>query len=170
MDNPELTNASTPTDNEIETHIGALLIQKGWKISVAESCTGGRIASRLTRVAGSSRYFESACITYSNNSKERLLSVSHALLEKKGAVSAEIARAMAEGIRKKEAVDLALSVTGIAGPGGGSQEKPVGLVYIALSDLKQTTVTEHHFQGNREQIQAKATQTALEIIKQALST
>ncbi len=157
-------------DASLEAVVGALLLQKGCRLSVAESCTGGRIASRITRIPGSSRYFESGCITYSNASKTRLLAVPTRLLEQKGAVSAEVAQAMAEGLLKREHVDLALSVTGIAGPGGGRADKPVGRVYIALSDLKHTRVTTHHFKGDREKIQSQAAQTALEILKNFLST
>lgn len=149
--------------------IGVLLIQKGWRLAVAESCTGGLIASRITRIPGSSRYFESACVTYSNASKGRLLSVPHDLIAQKGAVSAEVACAMAEGIRKNEGVDLGVAVTGIAGPEGGSAEKPVGLVYIALSDSNRTRAAAHYFRGNRETIQSDAADAALETIKSCLS-
>lgn len=154
----------------LEAQIGAQLIQKQLSVAFAESCTGGRISSRITAVPGSSRYFESACITYSNRSKVRLLSIPEALLNEKGAVSPEAAAAMAEGIRKNEGADLGLAVTGIAGPGGGSDEKPVGLVYIALSDMHQCHVTRCCFQGDRETIQAEATQKALEILLHYLST
>ncbi len=164
MGNPEHTE-----ENSLEEVIGKSLKARGLLLSIAESCTGGRIASRVTRIPGSSHYFESACVTYSNRSKEHLLSVPKSLLEEKGAVSPEVATAMAEGIRKNAGVDLGLAVTGIAGPEGGNVEKPVGLVYISLSDAKQTRVMSCHFQGNRETIQAKATEKALEILKQYLS-
>ncbi len=148
----------------LETEIGILLSARGKKIALAESCTGGRIASRLTALAGSSIYFESGCVTYSNASKTRLLGVSAQLIKKKGAVSREVALAMAEGIRVREGVDFGLAITGIAGPGGGSSEKPVGLVYIALADENQTEVAEHHCCGNRETIQDAATTMALEML------
>jgi nicotinamide-nucleotide amidase len=158
-----------PVEEEsLEEVVGRLLLQQGKSISVAESCTGGRIAVRLTRIPGSSRYFESACITYSNRSKERLLSVPASLLKEKGAVSPEVAVAMAEGIRRKEGVALGLAVTGIAGPGGGSDGKPVGLVYIALSDPDRSEASRFRFEGERESIQAQAAQTALEMLRDYL--
>ena len=150
--------------------VGALLLEKRKTIALAESCTGGRIASRITRIPGSSVYFDSACVTYSNRSKERLLSVSRSLLETKGAVSPEVAKAMAEGIRLKTSADLGLAVTGIAGPGGGSLEKPVGRVYIALSDAHQTEATGHDFSGDRERVQAAATQMALDTVRRYLQS
>lgn len=155
-------------DESLEEAIGRLLLKEGKTVSVAESCTGGRIAARLTRVPGSSRYFESACITYSNRSKERLLSVPPRLLNEKGAVSAEVAVAMAEGIRRKEGVALGLAVTGIAGPGGGSIEKPVGLVYIALSDSDRSEASRFLFEGEREAIQTQAAEMALETLRRYL--
>ncbi len=153
----------------METLVGKHLAKRGQTIAVAESCTGGRIASRLTAVPGCSLYFESACVTYSNASKIRLLGVSASLIDGKGAVSPEVATSMAEGIRRREGVDFALAVTGIAGPEGGSAEKPVGLVYIALADAKQTQVAEHCFDGNREDIQSAATKKALEILEHRLN-
>ncbi len=150
----------------LDAVVGQLLFERGKRIAVAESCTGGRVASRMTRLPGSSRYFESACVTYSNRSKERLLSVSRRLLEEKGAVSAEVASAMAEGVRLNAGVDLGLAVTGIAGPGGGSARKPVGLVYIALSDGDDTSSSAFQFDGDRESIQSGATQMALERVRQ----
>lgn len=155
-------------EETLEEIVGRLLLeQKKW-LAIAESCTGGRIAARITRIPGSSGYFDSACIAYSNRSKERLLGVPKTLLTEKGAVSAEAAAAMAEGIRKTAGVDLGLSVTGIAGPDGGSPQKPVGLVYIALSDGRETIPDRFQFHGDRETIQMEATQTALEKVKRYL--
>jgi nicotinamide-nucleotide amidase len=152
----------------LEEVIGRLLLQQKKWLAIAESCTGGRIAARITCVPGSSRYFDSACVTYSNRSKEDLLGVPKDLLQKKGAVSAEVAVAMAEGIRKTAGVDLGLSVTGIAGPDGGTPQKPVGLVYIALSDGRETIPERFQFHGDRETIQAEAAQMALEKVRQYL--
>lgn len=153
----------------LEEVIGRLLLeQKKW-LAIAESCTGGRIAARMTRIPGSSRYFDSAFVSYSNRSKEKRLGVPPALLQEKGSVSPEVAAAMAEGIRKTAGVDLGLSVTGIAGPGGGSPQKPVGLVYIALSDGRETIPERFQFHGNRETIQAEAAQTALEKVRRYLT-
>ncbi len=151
-----------PHEKALTRQIGALLLKHHLRLATAESCTGGQIASQITAIAGASGYFESGVIAYNNAAKTRLLSVSETLIEKKGAVSAEVARAMAEGIRKNAETELGLSVTGIAGPDGGSDEKPVGLVFIALASQKKTEVIRFHFSGDRKTIQDKATQTALE--------
>jgi len=148
----------------LATQIGALLQKLHLKLATAESCTGGQIASQITAVAGASRYFECGYITYSNRAKTHLLSVPEGLIAQKGAVSAEVARTMAEGVRKNAGVDLGLSVTGIAGPEGGSDEKPVGLIYIALSDQKGTELKRCLFSGNRNTIQCEAAQTALQML------
>jgi nicotinamide-nucleotide amidase len=155
-------------EETLEEVVGKLLLQQKKWLAIAESCTGGRIAARITRVPGSSRYFDSACVTYSNRSKEDLLGVPKALLMEKGAVSAEVAAAMAEGIRKKTGVDLGLSVTGIAGPDGGTPQKPVGLVYIALSDGDETIPERFQFHGDRETVQTEAAQMALERVREYL--
>lgn len=152
----------------LEEIVGRFLLQQKKWLGIAESCTGGRIAARITRVPGSSRYFDSACVAYSNRSKENLLGVPNALLVEKGAVSAEVAIAMAEGVRKNAGVDLGLSVTGIAGPDGGTLQKPVGLVYIALSDGHETIPERFQFHGDRETIQAEAAQMALEKVRRYL--
>lgn len=152
----------------LEEVIGKLLLERGQWLAIAESCTGGRIAARVARVPGASRYFDSACVTYSNRSKEALLGIPASLLQEKGAVSAEVAVAMAEGIRRSRGVDLGLSVTGIAGPGGGSAQKPVGLVYIALSDGRQKRVDRFLFKGDRETIQAESAQRALDRLRRHL--
>ncbi|HCX29625.1 MAG TPA: competence protein ComA, partial [Blastocatellia bacterium] len=119
---------------KMEEIIGLKLTLGRYTLAVAESCTGGLIAQRLTEVPGSSKYFIEGAVTYSNDAKTRTLGVEPVLLLEHGAVSAPVAQAMAEGIRKRARTDYGLAVTGIAGPGGGSEEKPVGLVYIALSD------------------------------------
>jgi len=160
----------TYCDHTQALEIGAALQSRHLTLAVAESCTGGRIASQITAVPGASRYFESAYITYSNSAKIRLLSVPKALIEKKGAVSSEVAHAMAEGVRKHAGADLGLSVTGIAGPGGGSRNKPVGLVYIALSDEHGTQTTQFLFSGNRNTIQRKASDAALKTLLMHLRT
>ncbi len=152
----------------LEEVVGRLLLQHKKWLAIAESCTGGRISARITRIPGSSRYFDAACVTYSYPSKERLVGVPKELLQEKGAVSAEVAAAMAEGICQREGVDLGLSVTGIAGPDGGTVEKPVGLVYIALSDRQETIPERFLFQGDREEIQAQAAQMALEKVRRNL--
>lgn len=153
-------------EDRLEEAVGTALRTANKTIAVAESCTGGRIASMMTAVSGSSGYFELACVTYSNRAKERLLSVPKQLLKEKGAVSVEVAAAMAEGIRKVANVDLGLATTGIAGPEGGNARKPVGLVFFALSDQDETKCLKHFFQGNREQIQSAASQMALDMVRQ----
>src|SRR5436190_4423233 len=131
----ELGNAAFSFRGEtMEEVVGRRLSVTGFTLAVAESCTGGLIAQRLTSVAGSSNYFIEGCVTYSNESKIRLLGVDKKLIKEFGAVSQQVARDMARGIRHIAKTDFGLSVTGIAGPDGGSEEKPVGLVYIALAD------------------------------------
>jgi len=122
-------------DETLESVVGRMLVERGLTISTAESCTGGLIAARLTDVPGSSAYFVRGYVTYSNQAKVEALGVNTALIEEHGAVSDEVARAMAEGCRRAAATDMAIGVTGIAGPTGGNPpEKPIGLVYIALAD------------------------------------
>jgi nicotinamide-nucleotide amidase len=125
-------------DETLESAVGRLLKVRGATLALAESCTGGLLAKRLTDIPGSSAYLEEGLVTYSNESKERLLGVPHELLVEHGAVSEPVARAMAEGARELAGTDYGLSVTGIAGPDGGTEEKPVGLVFVGLSDADGT--------------------------------
>jgi nicotinamide-nucleotide amidase len=118
----------------LESSVGRLLRDRGATLALAESCTGGLISKRLTDIAGSSEYFGEGFVTYSNESKERLLGVPKEMLVEHGAVSEPVARAMAEGARRISGADYGLSVTGVAGPDGGTPEKPVGLVIVGLSD------------------------------------
>jgi PncC family amidohydrolase len=148
----------------IEEAVGVALLAHNKSLAVAESCTGGEIAAKITRVPGASRYFTGGAVSYSNQSKEVLLSVPYRLIHEKGAVSPEVATRMANGIRKSALSDLGLSVTGIAGPTGGSREKPIGLVYIALASDQKTTVTRHKFYGSRDEIREQAVQIALETV------
>jgi nicotinamide-nucleotide amidase len=152
----------------MEEVVGALLKQRRLKLSVAESCTGGLIGARITNIAGSSEYFERAAVTYSNPAKTEMLGVPGALLERYGAVSSEVAAAMARGIRQAAKTDLGLSVTGIAGPDGGTEQKPVGLVYTALASAQGVKTNEHRFLGNREQVRMKASQMALDMVRRHL--
>lgn len=136
-------------------------------LSVAESCTGGLIAKLLTDCAGSSAFFERGAITYSNSAKHAMLGVDEQLLLDKGAVSYECAQAMANGIRQQSKTDFSLAVTGIAGPGGGTAEKPCGTVFIALASYQGTEVRECHFSGDRTQVRIKTAYTALDwLLKQ----
>lgn len=152
----------------IEEVVGLKLSLGGYTLAVAESCTGGLIAERLTDVAGSSKYFIEGVVAYSNDAKTRTLGVEPMLLLEHGAVSAPVAEAMAEGIRNRAGTDFGLSVTGIAGPGGGSDEKPVGLVYIALVDDVQTQHRKLMLPGDRGLIRWRASQAALDLLRRRL--
>jgi nicotinamide-nucleotide amidase len=146
-----------------------LLIKKGLTIATAESCSGGLIAHTLTNISGSSTYFNRGVISYSNEAKIELLDVSQSLLKTYGAVSAEAAKAMAEGIRNKSRVDIGVSSTGIAGPSGGTKEKPVGLVYIAVATEKETQVKKFLFSGNRLENKESTCHAALQLLKEMLT-
>lgn len=148
----------------LEEQIGKLLLEKGLKVAVAESCTGGLICHLITNVSGSSNYFEAGIVSYSNYSKHSFLGVNTDIIKTKGAVSAEVALQMAEGVRKVTNVDIGLSVTGIAGPTGGSEKKPVGLVYIGLSSKERSVVREFNFSGTRLEIKEKAAIEALKLL------
>jgi nicotinamide-nucleotide amidase len=153
---------------KMEEVVGLKLTVGGYTLSVAESCTGGLIAQRITDVPGSSKYFIEGVIAYSNDAKTRALGVEPVLLLEHGAVSAPVAEAMAEGIRKRARTDFGLSVTGIAGPGGGSEEKPVGLVYIALADDAHTEHRRLMIPGDRQLIRWRASQAALDLLRRRL--
>jgi len=138
-------------------------------VATAESCTGGAVASRITNVSHSSEMFRYGWVTYANEAKMTELGVPVALLAKHGAVSAEVAQAMAEGALRGSGADLAVSVTGIAGPTGGTPEKPVGLVYFALASKDGKTQTvKHMLSSNREMFKYMASQIALDLVRRAL--
>ncbi len=137
---------------------------RGVRLAVAESCTGGLISAAITDVPGASDVFACGFITYSNPSKTRMLGVSRWKLYKHGAVSAEVATQMAEAARKRARVDIAVAVTGIAGPAGGSEEKPVGLVFIAVATATKTTVEKCLFTGTRDDIRNRTAARAFEMI------
>ncbi len=145
-----------------------LMTERHLTLAVAESCTGGYISNQLTNVSGSSGYFERGAITYSNQSKVAVLGVPNQLVLTHGAVSKEVAEAMAEGIRKVAGTDYGLSTTGIAGPTGGTPEKPVGLVYIGYSDKDQTFSMKFNFGDNRLRFKERATQAALNLLRKKL--
>jgi competence/damage-inducible protein CinA-like protein len=153
---------------ELEEVVGALLKQRKLTLAVAESCTGGLVGARVTNIAGSSEYFERGVVVYSNRAKTELLGVPQDLIDTNGAVSSEVASAMAQGIRQAAHADLGLSVTGIAGPGGGTEKKPVGLVYIALAAQQGVKTAEHRFLGDREQVRLRASQMALDMVRRYL--
>ena len=152
----------------MEKVVGALLRIKKKTVSVAESCTGGKITARLTNIPGSSAYFMGGVVVYSNSSKVNILKVKEETLMEKGAVSEDVAKEMAQRVREIFSTDLGVSVTGIAGPGGGTPEKPVGLVYIALNDGENSRVKRNLFPGDRESVREKATLTALDLLRRYL--
>ncbi len=156
----------------IESALARLLKERGATLALAESCTGGLLAKRLTDMAGSSAYFKEGLVTYSNESKERLLGVPHDLLVEHGAVSEPVAMAMAEGTRKLSGADYALSVTGVAGPDGGTDEKPVGLVYVGLSGEGGTTVEKldlSAWRRSREAIRERTANRAFDLLRRHLA-
>ncbi len=155
-------------EETLEGIAASLLIKKGLTISVAESCTGGLVSHRLTNISGSSNYYKCGIISYSNQAKSVFLKVNNQLIEEKGAVSSEVAREMAVGIRESAHTDIGLGITGIAGPTGATPTKPVGLVYIALSSEAKQINQKFIFSGNREQIKWKASQAALDILRKYL--
>jgi nicotinamide-nucleotide amidase len=152
----------------MEEVIGRRLAMTEFTLAVAESCTGGLIAQRLTSVPGSSKYFIEGVVTYSNESKTSLLGVDKKVVKEFGAVSQQVARDMARGIRHKAKTDFGLAVTGIAGPGGGSEDKPVGLVYIALADAAHTEHKKLTLPGDRELVRWRASQAALDMLRRRL--
>jgi len=148
--------------------VGDLLRKNRKKLSVAESCTGGLIGEKLTAVVGSSAWFVGGVIAYSNHLKEILLDVDQDLLNNYGAVSEQVARAMAARLTDRIQTDITVSVTGIAGPGGGSKEKPVGTVYIGLLHNNKVNARLHHFEGNRALVREMTANTALDTVRRAL--
>jgi nicotinamide-nucleotide amidase len=153
---------------EMEQVVGKLLTEKGKTLSVAESCTGGLIGERLTDVSGASGYFIEGVIAYANAAKTRGLNVPKELIEKRGAVSCEVAEAMAKGMIERAGTDYALSVTGIAGPGGGTEEKPVGTVFIGYADKTRVVSKKIVLPGDRYLIRWRASQAALDILRRNL--
>lgn len=147
---------------------GSQLVRQKLLLGVAESCTGGLIAATLTAIPGSSRWFKGGTITYANELKERVLGIAPNLIDQQGAVSSATAEAMASGALAHLGCDIALASTGIAGPGGGSAEKPVGTVYLGLAFRDLVTSRQCHFYGSRRQIQEKTTQTAIDMIRRVL--
>lgn len=153
---------------EMEEVVGNLLVSRSRTISIAESCTGGLISERITNVAGSSDYFIESAVTYSNGAKIRTLNVPKELIEKYGAVSAEVSEAMAKGMRERAQTDYAISVTGIAGPTGGTEEKPIGTVFIGYADKKTVKSRKIVLPGDRYLIRWRSSQAALDILRRNL--
>ena len=158
-------------NNEVmEEVIARLLLSRGLTLAVAESCTGGLIGERLTRIAGSSKYFLGGIVVYSNEAKMSLLGVPHRVLETEGAVSAETARIMAEAVRRVFRTSIGIAVTGIAGPASDNTSKPVGLVYAGIADENGQRVSERKFPGDRERVRMQASQLALDMVRRRLTS
>ena len=151
--------------NSIECVLGEILCNNKLTISTAESCTGGMVAAKLISYPGISASFLEGAVTYSNEAKIKRLGVRKETLDAYGAVSKETAREMAEGIAKESCSNTSIATTGIAGPGGGTKEKPVGLVYIAVHVNNNTIIEKCNFSGNREEVRVSATNHALKMLK-----
>ncbi len=152
----------------LEEVVGMYLVMKQKTLATAESCTGGMLSERLTRVPGSSDFFLGGAVCYSNPLKTQLAGVPSALIQDHGAVSRPVAQALAEGIRLRTKASVGVGITGIAGPGGGTPEKPVGLVFIGVADKRGTEVREFRFPGDRERVRLLSTQFALEMLRRRL--
>ncbi len=152
----------------MEEVVGRALVEKGWRIATAESCTGGLLAKRLTDVPGSSRYVERGFVTYSNEAKLELLGVDPAVLEAQGAVSAAVAEQMAQGARERAGVEVGVGITGIAGPDGGTDNKPVGTVFLAVASPLGGAVRVHRMAGSRATVRERSAQTALDLLRRHL--
>lgn len=153
----------------LEEQVANLLKENNLKITCAESCTGGLISGRLVNVSGISDNYEAGVVTYANKAKERFLNVPHEMLEEHGAVSSQVAEAMARGAIHLAGADVSIAVTGIAGPGGGTPEKPVGLVYMACCINGEVTVRKHIFDGDRQAVRECTVQEALKLVIECLS-
>ena len=157
------------TGDPLEVLVGSLLRSQAATVAVAESCTGGMLGARFTSTPGSSDYFLGGFITYSDRLKTDLLGVSPETLREFGAVSPQTAEAMAIGARARTGSTYALAVTGIAGPAGGSEQKPVGLVYVAVADAAGALVVNRHFLGDRQRICVFTTQMALDLLRRRIT-
>ena len=162
-------NIFSQDGQSMEEVVGMFLTMKSKTLAVAESCTGGLLAERMTRVPGSSRYFLGGLVAYHNEVKTRWLEVPASVLESNGAASGEVARILAESVRRRFGADFGLSITGIAGPSGATEAKSVGLVYLALAEAGRAgEVIEKHYPGTRDRIRLQATQTALDMLRRRI--
>jgi PncC family amidohydrolase len=153
---------------KLEKVVGDALREKGWTLSIAESCTGGLICDCITNVPGSSDYFMGGMVTYSNESKAEHLGIPLDCIKKYGAVSSQVARRMAQGVRKTFHTNFGLSTTGVAGPTGGTKRSPIGRVFVGISDGKRTWVKKRDLKGSRREIKEKATEKALQFFYERL--
>ncbi len=158
----------SPDGNALEVLVGRLLTRRGLTLAVAESCTGGLIGHRITNIPGSSVYYQGSITAYSYDVKELLLHVRHDSLYHYGAVSEQTARDMARGVQRAFRSDIGLAVTGIAGPDGGTPEKPVGLVYVALAAPDGAWVERHMWSGSRWENKARSAEAALDLLRRYL--
>jgi nicotinamide-nucleotide amidase len=166
---PALADHIFSTSGEtLEEVVGMYLVMKQKTLATAESCTGGLLGERITRVPGSSEYYLGGAVCYSNELKTKFAGVSPRLLETHGAVSKPAAQALAEGIRRKTNASIGIGITGIAGPGGGTEEKPAGMVFIAVADERGTEVREFRFPGDRERVRLLSSQFALEMLRRRI--
>jgi len=155
-------------DESLNEIVGALLVERGMMVSLAESCTGGQVMKYLSDVPGSSSYLAGGVVSYSNDLKINLLGIPRAIIEQYGAVSEQTARLMAEGIKNVTGTSIGIGITGIAGPGGGTEEKPIGLVYIAVAGETKTNCQRYVFPGQRAEVRTSATRAALNMLEQYL--
>ncbi|MFG6138453.1 CinA family protein [Halomonas sp. B23F22_10] len=152
----------SPETRRLAERLGALCRERGASVATAESCTGGGVANAITEIAGSSDYFETGYVTYSNAAKTRLLGVPEPLLERCGAVSHEVVEAMVAGACTESGADLAVAISGVAGPGGGSADKPVGTVWLAWGAPGRVRTERRHFAGERDAVRDQAVNVALQ--------
>jgi len=153
---------------KVERVVGRLLKKRGLTLAVAESCTGGLIGDRLTDVPGSSRYFAGGVIAYSNAAKKSVLGVRKQTLAKWGAVSEQTVEEMAAGVRRRFGAQVGVAVSGVAGPGGGTKVKPIGLVYVCVRVEGRSTVERHHFNGGRRAVKERSAAAALDLCRRVL--
>lgn len=153
---------------QLEKTIGNCLREEGWTLSIAESCTGGLICDRITDVSGSSDYFEGGMVTYSNESKAKYLGIPLDYIKRYGAVSPQVARKMAQGVRKAFNTTFGLSATGVAGPTGGTKRSPIGRVFIGFANGRRTWVRRENLKGSRREIKRKAAERSLEFLYEIL--
>ncbi|HHX55835.1 MAG TPA: nicotinamide-nucleotide amidohydrolase family protein, partial [Clostridiales bacterium] len=156
---------TTNEEETLEDVVVNLLLKNGLKLSTAESCTGGLLSGKIINVSGASKVFEEGFITYSNKAKEKYLKVNKESLDKYGAVSSQVAKEMVLGTAKKTGSQACIAITGLAGPEGGSKEKPVGLVYIAVFLNNNVEVKEYRFNGNRQSIRERTVVMALDLLR-----
>ncbi len=153
---------------KLEKLIGDRLRERGWTLSIAESCTGGLICDHITNVSGSSEYFMGGMVNYSNESKAKHLEIPLDYIKKYGAVSPQVARRMAQGVRKSFKTTFGLSTTGVAGPTGGTKRSPIGRVFIGIAKGNRTWLKKENFKGSRRDIKKRATKSSLEFLYKML--